>query len=114
MLRVFRGARPLAAAAKATANAAAPAVGAAAEPKGILKPVPVSAAMRKFIGQPEISRAEAVKKVWDHIKLHQLQNPSNKKEIICDEKLKIIFEGKDKIGMMEIAKLLSPHFLKSK
>ncbi|XP_020596468.1 protein TRI1-like [Phalaenopsis equestris] len=111
MLRVFRGARPLTAAAKSQANAAAPG---SREPKGILKPLPVSAAMRKFIGQPEISRAEAVKKVWDYIKLHQLQNPSNKKEIICDEKLKIIFEGKDKIGMMEIAKLLSPHFLKSK
>ncbi|PKU73649.1 Tubby-like F-box protein 7 [Dendrobium catenatum] len=77
MLRVFRGARPLAAAAKATANAAAPALRAVAEPKGILKPVPVSAAMRKFIGQPEISRAEAVKKVWDHIKLHQLQTKTH-------------------------------------
>ncbi|XP_020595712.1 upstream activation factor subunit UAF30-like [Phalaenopsis equestris] len=114
MLRVFRGARPLTAAAKSQANAVAPGSRSAAEPKGILKPLPVSAAMRKFIGQPEISRAEAVKKVWDYIKLHQLQNPSNKKEIICDEKLKIIFEGKDRIGMMEIAKLLSPHFLKSK
>lgn len=95
---------------------AAAAAAAAAKPKavGILKPVPVSPALRKFLGgAPEISRAEAVKKVWDHIKLHQLQNPANKREIDCDEKLKSIFDGKDKVGMLEIAKLLSPHFQKS-
>lgn len=41
----------------------------------------------------------------------QMQNPANKREIRCDEKLKSIFEGKDTVGMMEIARLLKPHFL---
>lgn len=55
---------------------APPAAASAAKPKnttGIQKPLPVSLAMRKFVGVPEISRAEAVKKIWDHIKLNQLQ-----------------------------------------
>ena len=42
-----------------------------------------------------------------------LQNPTNKREILCDDKLKIIFEGKDRIWFTEIAKLLSNHFAKS-
>ncbi|GJZ94678.1 TRI1-like protein [Tanacetum coccineum] len=42
-----------------------------------------------------------------------LQNPSNKKEILCDDKLKTIFNGKDQVGFLEIAKLLSQHFVKS-
>ena len=42
-----------------------------------------------------------------------VQNPMNKREIICDEKLKTIFEGKDKVGFLEIAKLLAPHFVKT-
>ncbi|KAH7692931.1 SWIB/MDM2 domain-containing protein [Dioscorea alata] len=107
--RVFRSCDVLMAAAKTGAGATQ------AKPKttGILKPLPVSPAMRKFVGVPEISRAEAVKKIWEHIKLHQLQDPTNKRQIHCDEKLKSIFDGKDKVGMMEIAKLLSPHFLKS-
>lgn len=46
--------------------------------------------------------------------LSVLQNPANKREIQCDEKLKTIFAGKDKVGMLEIAKLLSPHFIKTK
>ena len=40
-----------------------------------------------------------------------LQDPQNKKVIICDEKLKKIFEGKDRVGFLEIAKLIGPHFL---
>ncbi|CAA6667108.1 unnamed protein product [Spirodela intermedia] len=79
-----------------------------------MKALPVSPAMKKFLGVPEISRSEAVKKIWDYIKLHELQNPANKREIQCDEKLKTIFAGKDKVGMLEIAKLLSPHFIKTK
>lgn len=54
---------------------------------------------------------------WLSIQWHDrailLQNPANKKEIFCDEKLKTIFEGKDKVGFTEIAKLLSNHFVKS-
>ena len=53
---------------------------------------------------------------WLSLQWHDrtiLQNPANKKEIFCDEKLKTIFEGKDKVGFTEIAKLLSNHFVKS-
>ncbi|WZZ59640.1 hypothetical protein YC2023_059747 [Brassica napus] len=67
----------------------------------------------KDCSESELSRATAVKKVWEHIKGNNLQNPENRKEIICDDKLKTIFEGKDKVGFTEIAKLLSPHFPKS-
>lgn len=40
-----------------------------------------------------------------------LQDPQDKKVIICDEKLKKIFAGKDRVGFLEIAKLIGPHFL---
>jgi upstream activation factor subunit UAF30 len=43
----------------------------------------------------------------------RLQNPSKKSEINCDATLKSLFGGRDKIGMMEVSKLLSPHFLKN-
>jgi upstream activation factor subunit UAF30 len=41
-----------------------------------------------------------------------LQNPADKREIICDERLKTILGNRDKVGMMEIAKLITPHFIK--
>ncbi|CAA7403922.1 unnamed protein product [Spirodela intermedia] len=120
--RVFWGCRALMAASRgaAAAEGGASSVEAIVKAKGgsnaggLMKALPVSPAMKKFLGVPEISRSEAVKKIWDYIKLHELQNPANKREIQCDEKLKTIFAGKDKVGMLEIAKLLSPHFIKTK
>ncbi|KAF8051587.1 hypothetical protein N665_1698s0003 [Sinapis alba] len=109
--RVFGGCPTLMA--KATTNAAVTGVAAGKEGKGILKTVPVAKTLASFAGESELSRATAVKKVWEHIKGNNLQNPENRKEIICDDKLKTIFEGKDKVGFTEIAKLLSPHFPKS-
>ncbi|KAF5725769.1 SWIB complex BAF60b domain-containing family protein [Tripterygium wilfordii] len=83
------------------------------KPTGILKVTPVSPALGDFLGSPESSRTEAVKKIWAHIKLHNLQNPANKREIFCDQKLKNLFDGKDKVGFLEIGKLLSRHFVKT-
>ncbi|URD99756.1 SWIB/MDM2 domain [Musa troglodytarum] len=114
MARVLGGCRALMAAAKAGAKVEAPAPKAAAKTKnfGILKPLPVSPAMERFVGASEISRTGAIQKIWEHIKLNQLQNPSDKREIRCDAKLKSLFGGRDKVGMLEITKLISPHFLK--
>ncbi|XP_066317685.1 protein TRI1-like [Miscanthus floridulus] len=81
---------------------------------GITKPLPVSEEFRRFAGgAPEVARSEAVKLVWAHIKAHGLQDPAKKSEINCDATLKSLFGGRDRIGMMEISKLLGPHFLKN-
>jgi len=40
-----------------------------------------------------------------------LQNPSNKREILCDDSLKAVFE-KDSVTMFEMMKLMSKHFTK--
>ncbi|URE44726.1 Type III restriction enzyme, res subunit [Musa troglodytarum] len=75
MARVLCGCRALMAAAKAGAKVEAPAPKAAAKTKnfGILKPLPVSPAMEKFVGASEISRTGAIQKIREHIKLNQLQ-----------------------------------------
>ncbi|XP_074587985.1 upstream activation factor subunit UAF30-like [Curcuma longa] len=115
MARVFGACRVLMAAKAASSpNAASSAKEGTGKLKNsnILKPLPVSQVLKEFVGASEISRNEVVKKIWVHIKANQLQNPANKKEILCDKKLKTIFEGRDKIGMLEVPKLVAPHFLK--
>ncbi|CAN4112124.1 unnamed protein product [Withania somnifera] len=83
------------------------------EPRGIMKPRRVSPEMQTFLGgMSEIPRTQALKLIWAHIKANNLQDPQNKKVIICDEKLKTIFGGKERVGFLEIAGLISPHFLK--
>ncbi|KAJ8763221.1 hypothetical protein K2173_025606 [Erythroxylum novogranatense] len=130
--RVFKACRALLAPSKspaATAAANAPTTATKAKPKtraktktegvvprkpaGILMAKPVSPVLRNFLGVSEASRTDVVKRIWDHIKQNNLQNPADKKEIICDEKLKVIFDGREKVGMLEMPKLISRHFVKT-
>ena len=76
---------------------------------GLQKPLTPSKELAAVIGAGEVSRGESVKKVWDYIKAHKLQNPANKREIIADEKLKPVFGGLDKVTMFEMNKHLAKH-----
>ncbi|KAL0725973.1 hypothetical protein Bca4012_022066 [Brassica carinata] len=95
----------------ATAASSEPSTTKTREPRGIMKPRPVSPEMQDVVGEPVIPRTQALKRIWEYIKEHDLQDPQDKKVIICDEKLKKIFAGKDRVGFLEIAKLIGPHFL---
>ncbi len=77
-------------------------------PAGLTKPVSPSKELAAIVGHESLPRTQVIAKVWEHIRAHNLQNPSNKQEIIADAKLKHIF-GKDKATMFEMNKLLSPH-----
>lgn len=84
----------------------------AKKPRGLMLPLRTSPALQEVLGVPEVSRGEALKLIWGYIKANDLQDPSNKKIIVCDEKLKKLF-GKDCVGMLEISGLITPHLLKS-
>uniref|UniRef100_A0A0E0D755 DM2 domain-containing protein n=1 Tax=Oryza meridionalis TaxID=40149 RepID=A0A0E0D755_9ORYZ len=106
-----------AAAVAVRAAAAASNSPAAAAPKkraatGLTKPRLVSPALQAVVGAAEIPRTEALKRLWAYIKQHNLQDPADKKVIVCDEKLKVLFAGQERVGFLEVAKLLNPHFVK--
>lgn len=79
---------------------------------GITQPRPISPAMQKFLGVSEIPRTKAIKKIWEYIKEKDLQDPANRREIVCDENLKSIFGGRERVGFLEISGLMKPHFIK--
>ncbi|OMP01565.1 hypothetical protein COLO4_11723 [Corchorus olitorius] len=80
---------------------------------GLLSPLPLSDALMKFFGTGEnaLSRADVVKRMWEYIKQNDLQDPSDKRRIICDDKLKELFEV-DSFTGFTISKLLTTHFIK--
>eukprot|EP00276_Gloeochaete_wittrockiana_P008243 CAMPEP_0184655314 /NCGR_PEP_ID=MMETSP0308-20130426/12928_1 /TAXON_ID=38269 /ORGANISM="Gloeochaete witrockiana, Strain SAG 46.84" /LENGTH=91 /DNA_ID=CAMNT_0027091715 /DNA_START=121 /DNA_END=396 /DNA_ORIENTATION=- len=80
--------------------------------KGIMKAVKVSPTLAEFVGQPEISRADTMKKIWEYIKQHNLQDPNNRRDVLADDKLSKVFGGAQKVSMFQIMKMLSPHFPK--
>lgn len=69
----------------------------------------LSGDLEAVVGKGPMSRGQVVKKLWEHIKKHNLQNPSNKRNIMADEKLKKIFGGKGEVSMFEMTKLVSAH-----
>ena len=76
---------------------------------GLMKPVQPDAALAAIVGSSPLPRTEIIKKLWEYIKKHNLQDPANKRNINADDKLKPIFGGKAQVSMFEMNKLLSNH-----
>jgi chromatin remodeling complex protein RSC6 len=70
-----------------------------------LKPSPQLAAV---IGPDAVPRTEVTKRLWNYIKENNLQNPANKRNILCDEKLKAVM-GKSEVTMFEMTGLVGKH-----
>lgn len=63
-------------------------------------------------GAPSLSRGQVVKQLWEYIKSHNLQDPSNGKKIICDEALEKVF-GKKRVDSFTMMKYLGAHLWKA-
>jgi upstream activation factor subunit UAF30 len=49
-----------------------------------------------------------VKRLWQHIKGNNLQDPENKRQIICDEKMIAVFR-QPKVDMFKMNKDIGAH-----
>ncbi|KAL9263074.1 Upstream activation factor subunit UAF30-like protein [Drosera capensis] len=75
---------------------------------GLTKLCNVSPELEAVVGSPALPRTEIVKQLWAYIKKNNLQDPSNKRKIICNEELQLVFET-DSTDMFKMNKLLSKH-----
>ena len=75
----------------------------------LMKPLKPSEILAAVIGPEELSRGQVMVKIWEYIKANNLQNPQNKRNIIADEKLLPLFDGKKEVTMFEMTKLISKH-----
>lgn len=49
-----------------------------------------------------------VKKLWEHIKGNDLQDPSDKRQIICDDKMHAVFK-QSRVDMFKMNKEIGNH-----
>lgn len=73
-----------------------------------MKPLTPSHALAAVVGAQPLPRTEVVKKLWDYIKQHNLQDAANKRMINADTKLLEVF-GKPQVSMFEMAGLIGKH-----
>ncbi|KAJ7188634.1 SWIB/MDM2 domain-containing protein [Mycena filopes] len=75
---------------------------------GFAKPYLLSEPLAAVLGVDSLSRPQVVKQLWVYIKSNELQNPDNKREIMCDSGLRPVFNV-DKIDMFKMNKVLGQH-----
>jgi chromatin remodeling complex protein RSC6 len=73
-----------------------------------MKALQPSAALAVVVGSDPLPRTEVTKRIWDYIKAHNLQNPANKRNILCDAALRAVM-GKDEVTMFEMTGLVGKH-----
>jgi len=57
-------------------------------------------------GELQLSRPEVTKRLWKHIKGNDLQDPADKRYILCDGPMREVFR-QDKVHMFTMTKLVS-------
>ncbi|KAK4420816.1 Upstream activation factor subunit UAF30 [Sesamum alatum] len=77
-------------------------------PGGLNKLCGVSPELQTIVGQPTLPRTEIVKQLWAYIRKNNLQDPNNKRKIICNDELRLVFET-DCTDMFKMNKLLAKH-----
>ncbi|KAH6958044.1 SWIB/MDM2 domain-containing protein [Fusarium avenaceum] len=58
--------------------------------------------------QFQLSRPQVVKKLWEHIKANDLQDPKDKRQIICDDKMQAVFK-QGRVDMFRMNKDIGSH-----
>jgi len=81
---------------------------AAAKTTAFMKALAPSPELAAIVGTQPLPRTEVTKRLWDYIKERNLQNPANKRNVLCDEQLKAVM-GKDEVTMFEMTGLVGHH-----
>ena len=80
----------------------------ASKTTAFMKELTPSPALAAIVGTQPLARTEVTKRLWDYIKARNLQNPANKRNVLCDAQLKAVM-GKDEVTMFEMTGLVGKH-----
>lgn len=59
-----------------------------------------------FANFTQLSRPQTVKKVWQYIRENELQDPSDRRQIRCDDAMRAVFK-QDRVHMFTMTKILN-------
>lgn len=73
---------------------------------GSQKPMSLSTPLASLVGETILSRPQTVKKIWEYVKERDLQDPSDKRQIRCDDAMRAVFK-QDRVHMFTMNKILA-------
>ncbi|KAL9637594.1 MAG: hypothetical protein Q9164_002098 [Protoblastenia rupestris] len=71
--------------------------------KELMLSTPLSALLDNEI---KLSRPQTVKRIWAYVRAHELQDPNDKRMILCDDSMRAVFK-QDKVHMFTMNKILN-------
>lgn len=81
-------------------------------PKSPSSALQLSASLAAVVGSQQLTRGEVLKKVWEYIREHQLQDPKDKRVIRPDARMAAVFGSREPVQMFHMTKLLGQHMSK--
>lgn len=66
----------------------------------------LSEPLSALLGETQLSRPQTVKKIWEYVKSNELQDPSDKRQIVCDDAMRAVFKT-DRVHMFTMNKILN-------
>jgi chromatin remodeling complex protein RSC6 len=75
------------------------------------EPMQPDQVLSAVVGSKPLPRSELIKKLWDYIRAHGLQDEQKKMLINADENLRPVFDGRVQVTIFELMKLMSAHLL---
>lgn len=78
---------------------------------GSQAPYRLSEALAAVVGKEILPRPQVTQGLWAYIRENDLQNPGDKREILCDTLLSRVMGGKKKVTMFSMNKHITPHML---
>ncbi|KAL1980415.1 hypothetical protein VTN96DRAFT_4173 [Rasamsonia emersonii] len=74
---------------------------------GFHKPLTLSPALSNLLGgEVSLSRPQTVKRLWQYIRENGLQDPTDRRQIRCDERMRAVFK-QDRVHMFTMTKILN-------
>ena len=71
------------------------------------KPLNLSPALSSlFDGEVTMSRPQTVKRLWQYIRENELQDPSDRRQIRCNDAMRAVFK-QDRVHMFTMTKILN-------
>ena len=75
----------------------------------LARPVRPDEKLAQVIGSEPRPRTEVTKRIWDYIRKNGLQDQQDKRMINADDRLAEVLDGKRKVSMFEMTKLVNKH-----
>jgi upstream activation factor subunit UAF30 len=66
----------------------------------------LSEPLAALLGESVLSRPQCVKKIWQYVKERDLQDPADKRQIRCDDRMRAVFKS-DRVHMFTMNKVLA-------